>query len=86
MDLIEHLSMTEASILLPNSWKKPSRFHSQWDCFIDRINDIILQTLSMYFGSNQKDWDPHLPAVFYAYNGSASENTDDTTFLLTYGR
>ena len=63
-----------------------SRFHPNWDCFIDRINDIILQTLKIYFDSNQKDWDAHLPAAFYAHNASLSETTVDTTFFLTNGR
>ena len=36
----------------------------------------------MHFGYNQKDWDAHLPAAFYAYNGSVSETTGDTTFFF----
>ena len=43
-----------------------SSYHPQTDGFIERINGVIAQTLSMYVASNHKDWDTHLPAAVFA--------------------
>ncbi|XP_065670064.1 uncharacterized protein LOC136088898 [Hydra vulgaris] len=61
-------------------------YHPQTDGFVERINGVLAQNLSMYVASNQRDWDVHLPAAVYAYNTSISTSTGETPFRLTYGR
>ena len=60
--------------------------HPQTDGFVERINGVIAQTLSMYVASNHKDWDVHLPAAIFASNTSVSAANGDTPFFLMHGR
>ena len=56
-----------------------SSYHPQLEGFIERVNEIILQSLAMYVSSRQADCDVFLTAVVYRYNGN-------TPFFLTYRR
>ena len=63
-----------------------SSYHPQCDSFVECINGVIMQIITMYVASDHKDWHTHLPSVTYAYNTSISETTGDTPFFLIYGR
>ena len=63
-----------------------STYHPQCDGFVERINGVIAQNLSMYVSSSQTDWDIHLQACIFAYNTSISASTGYTPFFLMHGR
>ena len=61
-------------------------YHPQTDGLVERLNGTLVQSLSQYVSSDQKDWDEHLPSVLLAYRVSPSEVTGDSPFFLLYGR
>ena len=63
-----------------------SSYHPQCDGFVERVNGVLMQTLSMFVASSQRDWCSHLAAVVFAYNTSVSSTTGETPFCLMYGR
>lgn len=63
-----------------------SSYHPQSEGFVERVNEIILQSLAMFVSSRQVDCDVFLTAVVYAYNVGISETTGNTPFFHTYRR
>ena len=61
-------------------------YHPQTDGLVERLNGTLVQSLSQYVSSDQKDWDEHLPSVLLVYRVSPSEVTGDSPFFLLYGR
>ena len=61
-------------------------YHPQTDGLVERLNGTLVQSLSMYVSTNQKDWDQHLQSVLLAYRVSPSETTGESPFYLLYGR
>ena len=45
-------------------------YHPQCDGLVERFNSTLAQSLSMYFSSDQKDWDKYLNPVLFAYHVS----------------
>ena len=60
--------------------------HPQTDGLVERLNGILLHSLSKYVSSDQKHWDEHLHSVLSAYRVSPSEVIGDSAFFLLYGR
>ena len=61
-------------------------YHPQTDGLVERLNGTLVQSLSQYVSSDQKDWDEHLSSVLLAYRVSPSEVTGDSSFFLLYER
>lgn len=61
-------------------------YHPQTDGLVERFNGTLVQSISMYVSSNQRDWDEHLQSVLFAYRVSPSETTGESPFYLLYGR
>ena len=61
-------------------------YHPQTDGLVERLNGTLVQSLSQYVSTDQKDWDEHLQSVLLAYRVSPSEVTGDSPFFLLYGR
>ena len=62
-----------------------SSYHPQTDGLVERLNGTLIQSLSMYVSSDQRDWDEHIQSILLAYRVSPSEVTGDSPFFLLYG-
>lgn len=63
-----------------------SVYHPQTNAMVERRNAVIVDMLSAYCQSNQKNWDDHLAQVVWAYNTSRSETTKFSPYQLLYLR
>ncbi|UYV63918.1 K02A2.6-like [Cordylochernes scorpioides] len=61
-------------------------YHPQTNGLTERFNKTLGDTLSMYTGVEQKDWDQVLPYVTFAYNTAKQEATGYTPFFLVHAR
>jgi len=52
----------------------------------ERFNKTLVEMLSMYVESKQKDWDIYIPYVVFAYRTAPHASTNETPFYLLYGR
>ena len=43
-----------------------SSYHTEYDGFVKRINEVIIQIIAMYMASDHKDWDAYLPSATFA--------------------
>ena len=76
----------ETCKMMNTSKLNTTAYHPQTDGLVERFNGTLAQTLSMFVSSNQKDWDQHLPQVFFAYRVSPNATTGESPFYLLYGR
>ena len=65
-----------------------SSYHPQTDGLVEPPNGTLIQSLSVYVSSNQRDWDEHAQSILLAYRVSPSEETGDFLFFyfLLYRR
>ena len=61
-------------------------FHQQTHGLVERFNKTLVEMLSMYAETSQRDWDVYLDAVLFAYNTSELSSTKYSPFFLMYGR
>lgn len=61
-------------------------FHPSCNGLVERCNKTIADMLSLYVGTDQTDWDVHLPHVIFAYNTAIQDTTKMSPFHLVYGR
>ena len=61
-------------------------YHPQCDGLVERFNGSLVQSISMYVDSNQKNWDENLSAVLFGYRSAPSDTTGESPFYLMYGR
>ena len=54
--------------------------------FKKRFNRTIEDMLSKYISANQRDWDEHLPLLLLAYRSSVHESTQQTPYMMMFGR
>ena len=67
--------------------KFSSAYHPQTNGVQERYHATLIQSLSMYVDSHQKDWDVFLPAVLFSYRACpATRSTGHSPFMLLYGR
>ena len=52
----------------------------------ERYNQSLMQSLSHYTSSNQKDWDVNLQALLFGFRIAPSPTTGESPFYLLYGR
>ena len=61
-------------------------FHPQTDGLVERFNKTLVEMLSMYVETSQRDWDVYVDAALFAYNTSECSSTKYSPFYLMYGR
>ena len=53
---------------------------------VERINQTLSQSLSMYVAQRQTDWDTFIPGFLFAYNTSLHPSIKETPFFMIFGR
>ncbi|UYV70787.1 hypothetical protein LAZ67_8000616 [Cordylochernes scorpioides] len=61
-------------------------YHPQTDGLTERLNRTLINMLSMYVNTDQKNWDEILPFITHAYNTTIQETTGYSPFFLMFGR
>ena len=53
---------------------------------VERINQTLCTSLSMYVAQRQTDWDTFIPGFLFAYNTSLHPSIKETPFFMNFGR
>ncbi len=53
---------------------------------VEKMNQTLAKTISMYINSTHKDWDTFLSFALFSFRTSVHESTGETPFFLLYGR
>ncbi|UYV84725.1 K02A2.6-like [Cordylochernes scorpioides] len=61
-------------------------YHPQTNGLTERLNRTLINMLSMYVNTDQKNWDEILPFITHAYNTTIQETTGYSPFFLMFGR
>ena len=61
-------------------------YHPQTDSLVERFNCTLINMLAKRVEHHEQDWDHHLPFTLFAYRASLQESTQESPFLLIYGR
>ncbi|UYV70290.1 K02A2.6-like, partial [Cordylochernes scorpioides] len=61
-------------------------YHPQTNGLTERLNRTLINMLSMYVNTVQKNWDEILPFITHAYNTTIQETTGYSPFFLMFGR
>ncbi|UYV83322.1 K02A2.6-like, partial [Cordylochernes scorpioides] len=61
-------------------------YHPQTNGLTERLNRTLINMLSMYVNTDQKNWDEILPFITHAYNTTIQETTVYSPFFLMFGR
>ena len=61
-------------------------FHPETNGITERFNKTMMEMLSMYVSTHQKDWNEILPYIIHAYRTSVHESTMETPFFMMHGR
>eukprot|EP00743_Colponemidia_sp_Colp-15_P001254 GILK01001377.1.p1 GENE.GILK01001377.1~~GILK01001377.1.p1 ORF type:complete len:667 (+),score=57.61 GILK01001377.1:47-2047(+) len=61
-------------------------YHPQTDGTTERFNKTLIDMLSMFCSSNQKDWDSYLQPVLLAYRTALHPTIGDSPAFLLFGR
>ena len=60
--------------------------HPQTDGQTERMNCVLQDMLRHYVNKHHDDWDEYLATAEFAINNSKSSSTEETPFMLNYGR
>ena len=60
-------------------------YHPQTDGLVERFNRTLTAMLAKTTRKG-RDWDKHLPYILFAYRASEQQSTQESPFLLLYGR
>ncbi|UYV77636.1 hypothetical protein LAZ67_15001781, partial [Cordylochernes scorpioides] len=61
-------------------------YHPQTNGLTERLNRTLINMISMYVNTDQKNWDEILPFITHAYNTIIQETTGYSPFFLLFGR
>ena len=61
-------------------------YRPQCNGHVERFNDTLVTALTMYVKKNQDRWDDYLSSILFAYRTSSNSTTEETPFMLLYGR
>ena len=61
-------------------------YHPQTDGLVERFNRTLINMLAKRVERHGQDWDHHLLFTLFAYRASLQESTQESPFLLLYGR
>ncbi|XP_044178256.1 uncharacterized protein LOC122960249 [Acropora millepora] len=76
----------EVCRLLNTKKLNTTAYHPQTDGLVERFNNTLAESISMYVSTDQKDWDNYIPSILFAYRVSPQASTGDSPFYLLYGR
>ena len=63
-----------------------SSYRPQTDGSVEKFNETITQSLTMYCNAHQTDWDEYVQGILFGFRTSSSTSTDESPFYLLYGR
>ncbi|UYV80030.1 hypothetical protein LAZ67_18001469 [Cordylochernes scorpioides] len=78
--------MKEVMRMCKNKHCFTTSFHPQTNGLTERLNRTLINMLSMYMNTDQKNWDEILPLITRAYNTTIQETTGYSPFSLMFGR
>jgi hypothetical protein len=78
--------MTEVNRLLEVKQLRTSGYHPQTNGMTEQFNKTMMEMLSMFVSSHQRDWDEYLPYVMFAYRNSIHSSTQETLYFLMHLR
>ncbi|MBW0511086.1 hypothetical protein O181_050801 [Austropuccinia psidii MF-1] len=61
-------------------------YHPETDGQTERVDQILVQYLQIYFSYHQDDWNTWLPLAEFSYNNSDHSSTKQLPFFTVYGR
>ncbi|UYV71389.1 hypothetical protein LAZ67_8002928, partial [Cordylochernes scorpioides] len=61
-------------------------YHPQTNGLTEPLNRTLINMISMYVNTDQKNWDEILPFITHAYNTTIQETTGYSPFFLLFGR
>ena len=78
--------MKEVCELLTIQKTTTSPYHPACNGLTERFNKTLIDMLSMFCETRQKDWDIYIPYVLMAYRASVHASTGESPFFLLHGR
>ncbi|UYV73272.1 K02A2.6-like [Cordylochernes scorpioides] len=63
-----------------------SSYHPQTNGLTERLNRTLINMISTYVNTVQKNWDEILPFITHVYNTTIQETTGYSPFFLLFGR
>ena len=57
----------EVCRLLNTKKLNTTAYHPQTDGLVERFNNTLAESISMYVSTDQKDWDNYIPSILFAY-------------------
>ena len=82
----ESALVREVCKLLGIRKSRTTAYHPQGDGLVERMNRTLVESLSKYVDTNQKDWDKWIATVLFAYRTSAQSSTGYSPYELLFGR
>ena len=61
-------------------------YRPQCNGHVEKFNGMLTTALTMYTKKHQDRWDDYLSSILFAYRTSAAAPTEETPFMLVYGR
>ena len=63
-----------------------SGYRPQTNGMVEKFNHTLLQAISQYVSSNQRDWDEFLPYACFQYRSIKNETTHECPYYLLFYR
>lgn len=63
-----------------------SGYRPQTNGMVEKFNHTLVQSISQYITSDQRDWDEFLPFACFQYRSSKNETTNETPYYLLFYR
>ena len=63
-----------------------SGYRPQTNGMVEKFNHTLVQSISQYISSDQRDWDEFLPFACFQYRSSKNETTNETPYYLLFYR
>ena len=65
---------------------RTAAYSPQTNGFVEKMNRLIVDMLTMYSHNNPESWCEYLPYAIFAYNTSLQASIKETPFFVMYGR
>ncbi|UYV74973.1 hypothetical protein LAZ67_12001943 [Cordylochernes scorpioides] len=87
--LIEHIILRHGAprfLISDRGSQFTSNLMKETNGLTERLNRTLINMISMYVNTDQKNWDEILPFITHAYNTTIQETTGYSPFFLLFGR
>ncbi|UYV76768.1 K02A2.6-like [Cordylochernes scorpioides] len=87
--LIEHIFLRHGAprfLISDRGSQFTSNLMKETNGLTERLNRTLINMISMYVNTDQKNWDEILPFITHAYNTTIQETTGYSPFFLLFGR